>query len=270
MFGLRLWEAPTCRTSTSTLPRFSRFILHRRVGAVNSRADLNNAQFINQCLAPSDCVHKRTPKVGMNTSDPGHQGDGHNVPIAVRSADHSESTSNEMNRGRSPSPEGLRPPLPPRPNTLNLLNDESASRATLQSEATTAVSREEIDTQKPDGIDNAYSTLAVRNLSRGPKAKASLSQIARSRATSDAGDSASIRSSIPNGDVGDMDMLFKDFITSAPDAQSGAASLLHFAEFPGDDVDDAQFLTEFEPVGEIDENVGNEGAIQINLNSFWI
>lgn len=62
-----------------------------------------------------------------------------------------------------------------------------------------------------------------------------------------------------------MDSIFKDFVASAPGAHSSTASLLHFAEFPGDDVDDAQFLTEFEPVGEIDEDAGNEGTFEIIL-----
>lgn len=162
-------------------------------------------------------------------------------------------------RDRSPSSEGVRPPLPPRPNTLNLLNDEPASRASLQAEATTAVSREEIGTQTSD-IGSAHSTLAVRGLPRGLKARASLSQLASPKG-SEAGDSASIRSSIQNGDVGDVEALFKDFVTAVPGGHSDAASLLHFPEFPADDVDDDGFLSEFEPVGELNEEAGNEGRI---------
>ncbi|KAJ5136530.1 hypothetical protein N7448_005084 [Penicillium atrosanguineum] len=135
---------------------------------------------------------------------------------------------------------------PPRPNTLNLLNDETASRASLQAEATTAVSRAEIGTQTPDA-ENTYSTLAVRGLPRGVKARASLSQLASPKG-SEAGDSASIRSSIQNGDVGDVEGLFKDFVTGATGEHSDAASLLHFPEFPADDVDDDGFLSEFEPI----------------------
>ena len=160
-----------------------------------------------------------------------------------------------VNRDRSSSPEGPRPPLPPRPNTLSLLNDDTISRATLQAGATTAVSRAEVDTQAPDGGGSAYSTLAIRGLSRGLKARASLSQLTSSRA-SEAGDTASIRSSIQNGVVGDVEALFKDFVTSAPGGHSSAASLLHFPEFPTDDMDDDEFLLEFEPVGELDADAG--------------
>ncbi|KAJ5612988.1 hypothetical protein N7510_006182 [Penicillium lagena] len=159
---------------------------------------------------------------------------------------------------RSATPEGERPPLPPRPNTLSLLNDEASSRATLQAEATTAVSRTEIGTQSPDGRTSAYSTLAGRGLPRGVKARASLGHLASPR-SSEAGDSASIRSSIQNGDVADTDGLFKDFVATTPGGYlQDTTSLLHFPEFPADDVDDDTFLGEFEPVGELDEKGGNE------------
>lgn len=163
-------------------------------------------------------------------------------------------------RDPSPSSEGERPPLPPRPNTLSLLNNESASRITLQAGATTAVSRAEIDSQTLEGTGSAYSSLAIRNLAQGLRAKANFSHLATSRG-SEAGDTASIRSSVQNGDVGDVEALFKDFVTSSPGVHSGAGSLLHFPEFPADNMDDDGFLTEFEPVGEIDEDAGNEGMV---------
>lgn len=138
-----------------------------------------------------------------------------------------------------------------------MLNDETAFRASLQAEATTAVSRADIDTQSPDA-GSAHYTLAVRGVPRGLKAKASLNQLASPKG-SEAGDSASIRSSIQNGDIGDVEALFKDFVTAAPGDHSDAASLLHFPEFPADDVDDSGFLSEFEPVGELNEEAGNGG-----------
>lgn len=164
-----------------------------------------------------------------------------------------------QSRDRSLSSEGVRPPLPPRPNTLNLLNDETASRASLQAEATTAVYRAEIGTQTPD-TGSSHSTLALRGLPRGLKARASLGQLASPKG-SEAGDSASIRSSIQNGDVGDVEALFQDFVTAAPAGHTDAASLLHFPEFPADDVDDDGFMIEFEPIGELNEEAGNEGRV---------
>lgn len=139
------------------------------------------------------------------------------------------------------------------------MNDEATSRPTLQAEATTAVSRADVDTQPSDDATSAYSTLATRSLSQGPKAKASLSQLASSRA-SEAGDSASIRSSIHNGDAGDVEAIFQDFVATAPGSHADAASLLHFPEFPADDVDDNEFLAEFDSVGQADEHAGNEGS----------
>ena len=178
----------------------------------------------------------------------------------ITSSDIDLSSNDRMTR--TPSPEGNRPPLPPRPNTLSLLNDEAASRTpSLQAEATTAVSRTDIGTQSPDGGNaspSAYSSLAVRGLSRGLKARASLSQLTSPK-SSDAGDSASIRSSVQNGDIGDVEAMFMDFVNTTPAGPADTTSLLHFPEFPADDVNDEEFLSEFDPIGELDEQAGNEG-----------
>ncbi|CAG8892572.1 unnamed protein product [Penicillium egyptiacum] len=164
------------------------------------------------------------------------------------------------NDERSDSSEGERPPLPPRPNTLSLLNDETGSRAALQAEATTAISRTDIETQSPEATDSAYSTLAIRGLGQGPKARASLSQLASPRG-SEAGDSASIRSSIPN-DSGDVEALFMDFAAIAPGSQrQGATGLLDFPEFAADDINDDGILSEFEAIGELNEEGDNEDLL---------
>ncbi|KAJ5634422.1 Vacuolar fusion protein MON1 [Penicillium herquei] len=183
------------------------------------------------------------------------QCDSRDEPVNENTVPSNQSSSHA--RDSSPSSEGERPPLPPRPNTLSLLNDESASRATLQAGPTTAVSRTDIDTQTNEVAGSAYPSLAIRGLSQGLKAKASLGHLTSSRG-SEAGDTASIRSSVQNGDVGDVDALFKDFVASAPEGNLESTGLLHFPEFPADNVDDDEFLTEFDPVGEIDEDAGNE------------
>ncbi|KAJ6135117.1 hypothetical protein N7512_000277 [Penicillium capsulatum] len=196
----------------------------------------------------------------MSTQQPDPQGDSRDQPVENSATPSTLSPPPACRTDRSSSPEGLRPPLPPRPNTLSLLNDEAASRTTLQAEATTAVSRAEVDTQPSDGATSAYSTLATRSLSREPKAKASLSQLASSRA-SEAGDTASIRSSIHTGDAGDVEAIFQDFAPSAPGSYTDAASLLLLPEFAADDVDDDEFLTEFDAVGQVDEHAGNEDLV---------
>ncbi|KAJ5772638.1 hypothetical protein N7520_003167 [Penicillium odoratum] len=214
---------------------------------------------MNECSAPSDHLQNRTPIAGMSAPQPDPQSDRDAVENPPAPATPSPPHAPHAVRDHSPSSEGERPPLPPRPNTLNLLNHESASRATLQAGATTAVSRAEIDSRTPEGTGSAYSSLAIRGLSQGLKAKASLSHLASPRGSE--GDTASIRSYVHNGDVGDVEALFKDFITSAPGGNSRTGSLLHFPEFPAEDADDDGVLTEFEPVGEIDEDAKNEDLL---------
>lgn len=196
------------------------------------------------------------PAAGMK-SQQDLRSDGHE-PVEISEQASFPKTLDTDHDKRSPSPEGQRPPLPPRPNTLSLLKDESASRATLQAEATTAVSRMDIGTQ-PSDAGSAHSTLALRGLPRGPRARASLSQLASSRG-SEAGDSASIRSSIPNTENGDVEAFFADFVSTALGGQSqDATGLLNFPEFAADDIDDEGILSEFESVGELNEDGDNEG-----------
>lgn len=165
--------------------------------------------------------------------------------------------------GQSQSSEGERPPLPPRPNTLNLLNDDTSSRATLQAEATTAISRADIETPSLETGGSAYSRLASRGLPQSPKARESLSQLASPRG-SEAGDSASIRSSLPRLDAGDVEALFLDFDAPGPGGQERfATGLLEFPEFAADNIDDDGILSEFEAVGELNGTGDNEGMIPI-------
>lgn len=145
-----------------------------------------------------------------------------------------------------------RPALPPRPNTLNLLDESMGSpKAARQAKATTAVSLTDINTQADGSKD-------TRSVPGSLRARASLSQVASSRA-SEAGDSTSVRSSVVNHDAGEMENLLNDFLaTETEGAHQGSTGLLQFPEFRADDVED-DFAGEFESVGEIDENQANEG-----------
>ncbi|KAJ5773268.1 Vacuolar fusion protein MON1 [Penicillium paradoxum] len=195
------------------------------------------------------------PAAGMNPQDLENDGQ---QPVEVPKQPSRSTPSIPDYDERSESSEGERPPLPPRPNTLSLLNDETGTRATLQAGATTAISRTDIETQSPEAAGSAYSTLAMRNLTRVPKAKASLSQLASPRG-SEAGDSASIRSSIPYGDTGDVETLFMDFAATGSGSQGhDTPGLLDFPEFAADDIDDDGILSEFEAVGELNESGDNE------------
>ena len=153
---------------------------------------------------------------------------------------------------------GERPPLPPRP-TLNLLDENAGSpkavrqqaQSNLQSKATTAVSLPDINFQSDGPKD-------IRSLPGTLRAKASLSQVASSRG-SETGDSASVRSSLVNPDVGEIENVFDDFVATEPGGvHQDSAGLLLFPEFQADKVDD-DFAVEFESLGEIDETGENEG-----------
>ncbi|KAE8354664.1 vacuolar fusion protein mon1, partial [Aspergillus coremiiformis] len=160
----------------------------------------------------------------------------------------------------SASPEGPPPPLPPRPNTRGLLDEgvlssrtvRQATQSILQSRATTAVSLTEIASH--DGGKEGY---PARSLPGTLRAKASLSHLASPRG-SDTADSASIRSSVPHTDLGEVENVFSDFVaTESGPMHQDSACLLQFPEFQADDVDD-DFTKEFESVGEIGEDGENE------------
>ncbi|PIG89174.1 vacuolar fusion protein mon1 [Aspergillus arachidicola] len=144
-------------------------------------------------------------------------------------------------RERSTSPEGPPPPLPPRPNTLNLLDEGTSSSRTLrqstqsalQSRATTAVSLTDIASH--DGSDTA--------------------------------DSASVKSSVPQTDFGEVENVFSDFVaTESGPMQHDSTGLLQFPEFQADDVDD-DFTEEFEPVGDVGDEGENEELVLENWKS---
>lgn len=195
---------------------------------------------------------------GLSSNDRREQPNHEDAP---RAAD----TAGPRSRQHSVSSDGARPPLPPRPDTLNLL-DEGTSPAggirqsapqNLQGKATTAVSLTEIGFQQSqdDGKD-VYA--AQPSLPGNLRARASLSQLASPRG-SETGDSASIRSSAPNVEAGEVENIFSDFAAEPGGIQQDDSGLLQFPEFWADDVDD-DFASEFEPVGEVDEGGENEGS----------
>ncbi|EAA64925.1 hypothetical protein AN2093.2 [Aspergillus nidulans FGSC A4] len=168
---------------------------------------------------------------------------------------------------RSQSPEGRPPPLPPRPETLILLEDGGAAPGTprpnvsavhpgLQSRATTAVSLAEISQN-----DRGKDALAVRSFPGTVRAKASLSHLATPKDGSDAGDSASVTSYVPYSESGDVENIFGSLASSEVGiAQEESTGLMQFPEFQADDVED-DFASELEPVGEIGEGGENEGTV---------
>ncbi|KAL4750825.1 hypothetical protein BDW72DRAFT_193484 [Aspergillus terricola var. indicus] len=168
---------------------------------------------------------------------------------------------------RSQSPEGRPPPLPPRPETLILLEDGGAAPGTprpnaseahpgLQSRATTAVSLTEISQN-----DRGKDALPVRPFPGTVRAKASLSHLTTPRDGSDAGDSASITSYVPYSESGDVENIFGSLASSEVGmVQEESTGLMQFPEFQADDVED-DFASELEPVGEIGEGGENEDLV---------
>lgn len=167
-------------------------------------------------------------------------------------------------RDPSVSSEEQRPPSPPRPNTLSLLDEGAASskmtrqtaQSNLQAKATTAVSLADIGSQQ--NVDGATENFPTRSLPPILRAKASLSQVASSKG-SENGDSVSVRSSLMNPEVGEVENVFDDFIATEPGGiHRDSTGLLQFPEFRADDVED-DFISEFESVGEVGESGENEG-----------
>jgi hypothetical protein len=196
-------------------------------------------------------------------------------PIAADDASRGQGISQSAGsamRSRSASSEEIRPPLPPRPGTISLLDENSnplspqtprpSTRAGLQSQATTALSLKDISSQNNPEVskETLFPGFPRNLLGKGLKAKASLSQLTSARG-SETGDSASVRSYMPSAEGGEEESIFGDLMTEgANQEQSGKIETLGLPEFPEDDGKD-DFVKEFEPVGELAEDGHNEGPL---------
>lgn len=221
------------------------------------------------CLGNSPDVHDLEPTATMDRHVEGQASSGDDGYDQNNNPTGSHSVAEPVkSRSRDPSvsSEEQRPPLPLRPNMLNLLDERQAAQSNLQAKATTAVSLTDIESQQiPDA---AREVAPGRGLPGTLRARASLSQVASSKG-SEAGDSLSIRSSIPNTDVVEVENVFNDFIATEPGAiHQDSTGLLLFPEFRADDVED-DFVSEFEPVGEVDEQGENEGCASSRVE-IWI
>lgn len=173
-------------------------------------------------------------------------------------------------RSRRASSTEPRPALPPRPGTIDLLDEDSdvrpsTARPNLQSQATTALSLDDISGQTNSDAKNVITSGIGRSfLGRTLRAKASLSQLTSARG-SETGDTASIRSYIPNAEESQEESIFGDFVLTDPAReQQGKIEILSLPEFPQDD-GETDFVTEFDPVGELADDGHNEGKSIANL-----
>ena len=185
--------------------------------------------------------------------------------------------------GRSAAYEGERPPLPPRPKNLGLLGQtgkggtlqlqKRSTRPQLQSYATTAVSRTEIETLSfPDGSRETYAS-STKSTPSGKSFRFDSSiRHSRSQAnTSEGDDSVSLKSSVPTTG-GEVESLLGDIIGAGQ--QSPAWRLLSsqaerpnpFDLLPYDDEEPkADFSREFDELDDLDASGDNEGKIRMLL-----
>ncbi|OKL55693.1 Vacuolar fusion protein mon1 [Talaromyces atroroseus] len=178
------------------------------------------------------------------------------LPITQEGLHEDDARSNEAphdESGHTTDSEEARPPLPPRPERIDLLNEgntfrASPSRPNLQSQATTALSLTDIAGQtNADAKDGFVAGIGRTLLGRGLRARASLSQLNSARA-SEAGDTASVRSFIPNSEEGQEENLFGEF-ANENDVQDHSENIevLGLNEYPQDGIDD-EFGEEFEHI----------------------
>ncbi|KAL9113944.1 MAG: hypothetical protein Q9227_002078 [Pyrenula ochraceoflavens] len=178
-------------------------------------------------------------------------------------------------RSRSISPEGTRPPLPPRPSNLTIFRNASnsaqiqSSRRGLLSRATTALSLTDVNTQSfQDGSRELHTTGVSRPTpAHSIRSRRSIAQI-KSGKNSDAGDSSSVISYIQNNDTtqeveslfgerlgpGD-DLLGKNALDSKDIYTVPEAEARHFEDANID------FSEEFQSVGEVTPDQGNEDEV---------
>ena len=176
----------------------------------------------------------------------------------------------------TPTDEGSRPPLPPRPVNLNLLGErpstpgdslqgpKNALRPNLQATATTSLSLTDIHTQSyPDGSRETSESTSSR---RSPKDLGSIRRF-KNQYGSEGDESASVRSYAPTLEAGgDVESLLGEVLgaSSASPAwgmlSSQAERLDPFDSISfDDDVLTADFNREFDEIGEIDPEGNNEG-----------
>jgi hypothetical protein len=197
-----------------------------------------------------------------------------------------EDTEQEANSTRSrsasmSSEEGPPPPLPPRPKTINLLNERPStssgglqrsvsSNQSLPPQATTAVSLTDVNTQSfQDGTREVYASSAGRAFT-GLKlrSKGSSNQLGNGKG-SDTGDSMSVRSYALNSEpAAETESLFGDVLGTGQDnpqwdIRLGEEAAQRVLNIPTIEIDDAEldFEKEFSPVGELDSDGQNEGML---------
>ena len=179
-----------------------------------------------------------------------------------------------------PLEEDSRPPLPPRPGTLDLFQEgkhspgnslqrpKKSNRPNLQSTATTALSRTDIQTQSyQDGSRETYAASAETTLPS--KSAGVFGSIRRFKGIggSETGDSASVRSYAPTLEAGgDGESLLGEVLGASQSPSWKLLSTQYEAPDPFDSAtyenDEAtvDFYREFDEIRAVDKDGGSEGA----------
>jgi len=177
------------------------------------------------------------------------------------------------------SGEGPRPPLPPRPTNLSLLQESTSSpenrlqtprkvsRPGLQSTATTALSRTDIHTQsRQDGSRETYAASPESTPPTNPSKGYGSIRKFKGLQGSEGTDSASVRSYAPTLEVGgDAESLLGDILGAAQDNpawklfsdQAEAPDI--FSAQDDDNEVTADFYREFDDLRAIDAGGSDEG-----------
>ena len=225
---------------------------------------------LNQETTP---VEQSDTRNGGSANQYGGELRGSSVPSHVASLTVSSPDNNEGKRN-------YRPPLPPRPANLALLQESNAdhdspaqrhstpSRPQLQSVATTVVSRTDIHTQSYQ--DGSRETFAASADSTPPiKTSQLFGSIKRIKGldSSEGGDSASIRSFAPTSEIGgDNESMLGDVFGGSQEVPawklfSGPGDTLEPSEenLHKDNEVTVDFYREFDALKAVDDDGSNEG-----------
>ena len=173
---------------------------------------------------------------------------------------------------RGTSPDGQRPPLPPRPSNRTLLSErpltssgappapKSSTRPSLLSKATTALSFTDINTQINQDGSREQHTSTRQGL--GQAAKININHLTSTR-TTEGGDSSSIRSYLPGADhTHEAESLFADGLGGWQDgSEQGEKQTLVGSRTFELEQDGIDFDEEFREIGEIDAAAENEESL---------
>lgn len=170
-------------------------------------------------------------------------------------------------RSRSGSPEGERPPLPPRPSNLAIFQGASGNaaqrpttRGSLLSTATTAVSLSDVNTNaRHDGTRGLRTSAINRTASATSiRSRRSFAHFGTGK-ISDNGDTSSVNSYIPSDVAQDADSLFDTGVglqNELGDKKGVDKFLDTEIQFEDEKVD---FIKETSSIGQLEADRSNEG-----------